>query len=198
MKFIRGLSLEECNEIHTLIAGNEDGARDVSTLPDLEKLHLRNLLKMNCVFRGPLHHGSLSKLKVLTLNNCPSLKSIFSNGAIQYLSELEILKVNSCPEFEELIVVTEIGDHVLPKLEVLLLANLPRFILVSTNETFTWSSLQQVNIYNCPALKSLPFCKDKATNLRSIRGEQGWWNELQWTNKDHFQDMFLPSGELLF
>ncbi|XP_029145191.1 probable disease resistance protein At1g61300 [Arachis hypogaea] len=81
---IRGLSLEQCNGIRTLIAGNENVARDESTLPNLEQLLLNKLLLLNCVFQGPLNPGSLSKLKVLTLKNCPRLRTFFRNRAIQY------------------------------------------------------------------------------------------------------------------
>ncbi|XLS91596.1 hypothetical protein HN51_067604, partial [Arachis hypogaea] len=194
---ICGLSLEECNGIRTLIVGNENGARDESTLPSLEKLLLNKLLLLNCVFQAPLHLGSLSKLKVLTLNNCPRLRTIFRNWAIQYLSELQKLEIHICMELEELIV-TEIGEEVLPKLEVLLLDNLPRFLFICTNTILRRSSLEQVNVYRCPLLKFLPFCKDKETNLRSIRGEQGWWNELISRHKAQYQDIFLPSSELTF
>ncbi|XP_015943669.1 probable disease resistance protein At4g27220 [Arachis duranensis] len=195
---IRGLSLEECNEIHTLIGGNANGSRDEISLPNLEQLLLNKLLELNCVFRGPLNPGSLSKLKVLTLKNCPFLITIFCNGAIQYLSELQKLEIHSCFRLEELIPIIEVGEDVLPKLEVLLLANLPRLRFVTPDMTLRWSSLERVNIYRCPLLKSLPFCKDKETNLRSIRGEQGWWNELKWRHKAQYQDIFLPSNELTF
>ncbi|MED6206981.1 hypothetical protein PIB30_031657 [Stylosanthes scabra] len=197
-KEIRGLSLEECNEIHTLVEVNENGARDENTLPNLEQLLLNKLLKLNCVFRGILNPGSLSKLKVLTLKNCPLLRTISCNGAIQYLSELQKLEIHSCSEIEELITDIEIGEDVLPRLEVLLLINLPRFKSLSTNTALRWYSLEQVNIFRCHVLKSLPFSKDKETNLRSIRGEQEWWDELQWMNKDQHQDIFLPSSELTF
>ncbi|XLR39356.1 hypothetical protein S83_024016, partial [Arachis hypogaea] len=108
--------------------------------------------------------------------------TIFCNGAIQYLSELQILKIHSCFRLEELILVTEIGENVLPKLEVLLLANLPRLRFVTIDMTLRWSSLEQVNIYRCSLLKSLPFCKYKETNLRSM------WNELKWRHKAQYQD----------
>ncbi|MED6206988.1 hypothetical protein PIB30_031664 [Stylosanthes scabra] len=157
---IRGLSLEECNEIHTLV--NENGARGENILPNLEQLLLNKLLKLNCVFRGVLNPGSLSKLKVLTLKNCPLLRTISCNGAIQYLSELQKLEIHSCSKFEELITDTDIGENVLPRLEVLLLVNLPRFKSLSRNMALTWNSLEQ------------------------------------WTNKDQYQDIFLPSSELTF
>ncbi|KAF7842813.1 putative disease resistance protein [Senna tora] len=192
---IRGFLIEKCNEIHTILPGTVNGTREESILPNLEQLHLRNLLKLNCVFGGPLHHESLSKLKVLVLKNCSSLKCIFGNGAVQCFSQLQALEVQNCSDFEELLAVAEIEDDVLPKLEVLVLANLPRLRSVCNNQTLPWSSVELLKIHKCPMLKSLPFDKDKASNLRSIKGEQEWWDELQWTDKEHFQSMFVASSE---
>ncbi|RYR35556.1 hypothetical protein Ahy_A10g050698 isoform B [Arachis hypogaea] len=181
---IRGLSLEQCNGIRTLIAGNENVARDESTLPNLEQL-------LSSESWIPF------QIKGFDIEELPTFKNLFSQSGYSILTELQKLEIHSCMELEELIV-TQIGEEVLPKLEVLLLANLPRFQFICTNTILRWSSLEQVNVYRCPLLKFLPFCKDKETNLRSIRGEQGWWNELMWRHKAQYQDIFLPSSDLTF
>ncbi|XP_028762840.1 probable disease resistance protein At1g61300 [Neltuma alba] len=191
---IRGILIEKCNEIHTLLPGTVNGTREVSILPNLEQLHLINLRKLNCVFRGPFHQESLSKLRALTLKDCSSLKYIFGDGAIQHFSQLHFLEVQNCSDFEELIAAVDYGSAVLPKLEVLVLANLPRLKSVYIDQTLPWSSLEVLKIYQCSRLKSLPLSKERATNLRSIKGEQEWWDELQWADKEHFQHIFTASS----
>ncbi|RYQ85087.1 hypothetical protein Ahy_B10g104598 [Arachis hypogaea] len=54
------------------------------------------------------------------IEELPVLRTIFCNGDIQYLSELQKLKIHSCFRLEELIPVTDIGEDVLPKLQMLL------------------------------------------------------------------------------
>ncbi|KAI9072175.1 hypothetical protein K1719_045842 [Acacia pycnantha] len=195
LKRICVILIEKCNEIHTILPGIVNGTRAVSILPNLQQLHLINLPKLNCVFGGPLHEESRSKLKVLTLKDCSSLKYIFADGAIQHFSELHTLKVRNCSDFEELIAAANSGSAVLPKLEVLVLTNLPRLKSVCLDQALPWSSLEVLKIYKCSNLRSLPLSKEEATNLRSIEGEQEWWDQLQWTDKEHFQHIFAASSE---
>ena len=77
--------IERCDEIETIING------DVITkgvLECLEDLRISNVLKLESIWEGPVHPGSLTQLTTLTLAKCPELKKIFSNGMIQQLPEL--------------------------------------------------------------------------------------------------------------
>ena len=88
---------------------------------------------------------------------------------------------------------------VLPKLEMLLLVNLPNFNTICSTHTLAWSSLELLRIHNCPKLKTLPLDSDNAVNLKSIKGQQEWWDELEWTNNDEvyqrLQPIFAASNE---
>ncbi|KAK7399713.1 hypothetical protein VNO78_10902 [Psophocarpus tetragonolobus] len=204
---IRGLLIEKCNKVSTIVSSdtnrNNMNGTQIETrviLPNLEQLYLENLLKLKCVFRGPLHSGTFSKLQTLSLKNCPSLSEIFSNGAIQHFSELQKLKLEDCSEIEELIRDDiERERDVLPKLEMLLLVNLPSFKTVCSTHTLTWSSLELLRIHNCPKLKTLPLDSTNAANLKSIKGQQEWWDELEWTNNDEvfqrLQPIFVATNE---
>ncbi|TKY60117.1 Disease resistance protein [Spatholobus suberectus] len=171
-------------------------------LPNLEQLYLENLLNLKWVFRGPLHRGSFSKLQTLSLKNCPLVSEIFSDGAIQHFSELQKLELENCLKTEELIVLregTERERDVLPKLEMLLLVNLPDFKAICSTHTLAWSSLELLRIHDCPKLKTLPLDTNNAANLKSIKGQQEWWDELEWTNNDkvyqRLQPIFVASNE---
>ncbi|KAG5015489.1 hypothetical protein JHK82_021171 [Glycine max] len=204
---IRGLLIKKCNKVLTIVSAdtssNTMNGIQIETrviLPNLEKLYLENLLNLKCVFRGPLHSGTFSKLHTLSLKNCPSLREIFSNGAIQHFSELQNLKLEDCSKIEILISKDiEPEKDVLPKLEMLLLVNLPNFNTICSTHTLAWSSLELLRIHNCPKLKTLPLDSDNAVNLKSIKGQQEWWDELEWTNNDEvyqrLQPIFAASNE---
>ncbi|KAJ1420021.1 P-loop containing nucleoside triphosphate hydrolase [Sesbania bispinosa] len=203
---IRGLLIEKCNKVSTVVAGsipmNGIQTENRAILPNLEQLYLENLLNLKCAFKGPLQNGSLSKLQTLSLKNCPFLSEIFSNGAIQDFPELQKLKIEGCSKIEELIVLRGATDKerdVLPKLEMLLLVNLPNFKRICSTQTLAWSSLELLRVHGCPNLKTLPFDTDNAANLRSIEGQQAWWDELEWTNNNEvyqrLQPIFVASSE---
>ncbi|KAJ7967963.1 Disease resistance protein [Quillaja saponaria] len=136
---------------------------------------------------------SLSKLQILEIMNCPKLTRIFNNEAICQLSRLQKLTIKVCFEIEEL---------VLPKLETLVLNDMPKLKNICINKSLAWpSSLEVLKISSCPQLKSLPFRKENATSLRFIRGEQDWWNEMDWATTDDddikwLQSIFVPHVSL--
>ncbi|KAJ7946535.1 Disease resistance protein [Quillaja saponaria] len=214
---IRGCVIEGCNRISTIVDAIDthhnmenghnvdDNGTNRSILPSLEQLYIRNLLKLRCVFRGLMRTGTLSKLKILVLRNCPLLKRIFSNGAIRQFSELQKLKIQDCSEIEELIMKYEgVGTesyYMLPKLELLVLVNVPKLKIICQNDSLAWPSLEVLVIHDCPELKAFPFSKDNAANLRSIKGQQEWWNKLEWENdevKERFQPIYTSSDEYFF
>ncbi|KAK7359136.1 hypothetical protein VNO77_01083 [Canavalia gladiata] len=206
---IRGLLVKRCNKVSTIVSDTSDNTMNGfqtekrAILPNLEQLYLENLLNLKYAFRGPLHRGTFSRLQILSLKNCPCLSEVFSNGAIQHFSELEKLKIEDCSKIEELIILrgdTETEMHLLPKLEMLLLVNLPNFKIICSTPTLAWPSLELLRIHNCPKLKTLPFDNKNAANLKSINGQQEWWDELEWANNNNEVHqrlllMFVASNE---
>ncbi|KAK7318903.1 hypothetical protein RJT34_03610 [Clitoria ternatea] len=201
---IRGLLIKRCNKVLTIVSSDTSGnnlngiqIENQVIFPNLEQLYLENLLNLKCAFRGPLYSGTFSKLQTLSLKNCPLLSEIFSNGALQHFSELQKLKIEDCSKIEELTIPR--GDtDVLPKLEMLLLVNLRNFKMICSTNTLAWSSLEQVRIHNCPKVKTLPFDTNNAENLKSIKGQQEWWDELEWPNNEvhqRLQPIFVASNE---
>ena len=70
---------------------------------------------------------------------------------------------------------TQLENQALPKLEILELIHRPQLISIWVKDSLKWPSLQEVEISKCFLLKSLPFNTVNATKLRSIEGQQLWW-----------------------
>ncbi|KAI4297410.1 hypothetical protein L6164_037302 [Bauhinia variegata] len=138
--------------------------------------------------------STLIALKRLYLNDCMLLTLLPSEiGSLQCLQVLDIREIERLLMFKE---VTERERYVLPKLEKLVLNNLPIFKSICTKETLAWPSLNLLEIYDCLALKALPFGMDNAANLRSIKGQKEWWDNLEWTNnkaQEQLQIIFKAS-----
>ncbi|XVE56737.1 hypothetical protein DITRI_Ditri04bG0034900 [Diplodiscus trichospermus] len=182
---IRGCIIERCNKMTTIADGNRIAGGYI--LPNLEQLHLVNLQSLQSVFEGSLSIGSLSKLHTVVVKCCPMLKKIFSLRVIQQLSKLQKLAIQNCAAIEELIEKDANAGQVspaLPDLKTLILIDMPKLRTISVDTSLALPSLKEIQVYRCPELKSLPFDKHNAANLKSIEAEQVWWEELRWPRND--------------
>ena len=173
-------SIEGCNEIETIINGT---GITKSVFEYLHHLHIKNVLKLESIWQGPVHAESLTLLRTLVLLRCSQLKKIFSNGMIQQLSKLEDLRVEECDQIEEIIMKLEnngLEANQLPRLKTLTLLHLLRLRSIWVDDSLEWRSLQRIEISLCHMLKRLPFNNANATKLRCIEGQQAWWEALQW------------------
>ncbi|KAL6328816.1 hypothetical protein AAG906_003833 [Vitis piasezkii] len=180
MNMIFDCLIEGCSGIKTIIYGN---GTSKAVLEWLKNLHITNVPELENIWQGPVHAGSLARLTTVTLSNCPKLMKIFSNGMIQQLIQLTHLRVEECHRIEEIIMEsenTQLENQALPKLETLELIHLQQLTSIWAKDSLEWPSLQEVKISNCCMLKSLPFNEVNATKLRSIEGQQSWWEALEW------------------
>ena len=173
-------SIEGCNEIESIIDGTRitEGA-----LEYLQHFQIKNILKLESIWKGPVHAGSFTHLRTLTLVKCPQVKKIFSNGLIQQLSKLEDLRVENCDQIEEIVTKLEndgLESDQLPRLKTLTLLYLPNLRLICADDSLQWRALQRIEISLCHLLNSLPFNYFNATKLRHIKGQQAWWKALKW------------------
>ncbi|PSS02918.1 Disease resistance protein [Actinidia chinensis var. chinensis] len=171
---VRGCLIEGCSELVTAI--------DSTTLPNLEHLYMKNLLKLEGIWSDRTKATGLTKLKTLVLSSCQMLKNIFPLVVILQLREMEYLKIEDCSEIVEVVekaVVATGNMDLLPKLRKLILRDLLNLESICLNESSTWSALEKLKIHNCPTLHKLPFSKDNAEKLIK-KPEKHWWDALQW------------------
>ena len=113
---------------------------------------------------------------------------------IQKLITLTHLRVEECHQLEEIIMESEniqLENQALRKLETLELIHLPQLKSIWAKDSLKWPSLQEVEIYKCFLLKTLPLNMVNVTKLRSIKGQQLWW-EAQEGKDDAIQQILQP------
>ena len=180
---MRGCLIEGCDDIETIIDGDSERR---SALENLEKMYINNVPKLESIWEGPVHGGSLAKLTSLTLMKCPKLKKIFCYGVIKELCRLQHLRNEVSLEIKEIITKfenNEFDPKVLPKLKTLELYDLPKVESICTDDSLEWPSLENIKISMCQSLTRLPFNCENAVNLRCIECQQLWWSALVW-NED--------------
>lgn len=119
------------------------------------------------------------------------------------LPQLEHLDLSFCSNLKYVFSFTDTGvgrDSMqggnkvrgLSKLRILQLNHLPNLQRICTPELLC-PSLEYIDVFGCPLLKNLPFWPEggEITCLKQIRGEERWWNNLQWDN-DTTCNLLLP------
>lgn len=133
---------------------------------------MKNLPKLESIWKVPMQSGSLTKLKTLVLSSCQMLKKIFPPGVIHQL-EMQYLKIEDCPGIVEIFEESETSGHphVLPKLKKFVLIDMPKLERICTNELLNWPSLENLEICKCPSLLNLLFITDNAPKLKHFKIE---------------------------
>uniref|UniRef100_A0A453GQL0 NB-ARC domain-containing protein n=2 Tax=Aegilops tauschii TaxID=37682 RepID=A0A453GQL0_AEGTS len=64
------------------------------------------------------------------------------------------------------------------------------------NSKLDFPSLEYIDVFACPRMKKLPF--GQMGKLKSIRGEQTWWDNLEWDDESSFLPLlpFFKSSEI--
>ncbi|XP_028762825.1 uncharacterized protein LOC114721171 [Neltuma alba] len=116
--------------------------------------------------------------------------------------KLEKLVVQNCSRIEVLFKVPAEGEQqILPKLKVLVLDSLLNFKFICSSENLAWRSLEKLNVRKCPNLKTLPFNTINVANLKTIEGEEEWWNNIKRTHPmvhEQFASIFSASNLCAF
>ncbi|KAL0000955.1 hypothetical protein SO802_014736 [Lithocarpus litseifolius] len=180
----------------TNLGRGEGCAARCDLLPNLEELHLFNMINLNSISELSGHHGlRFHSLKSIEVESCSQMKCLLSCGDfIQTLPNLEVIKVNQCENLEELFN-NESGqnispDPMVPKLRILQLGNLPKFETLCRHEE-TWPCLEQVEVRKCKGLRRLPLTNQNAGTIKEIKGESEWWGALEWDD-DQTKSSLLP------
>ncbi|GMN73397.1 hypothetical protein TIFTF001_053021 [Ficus carica] len=138
--------------------------------------------------------GYFQKLGRVRIEHCHKLKDL---TWLIFAPNLNFLWIEDCSALEEIIHLNKLGDgqevtkHLDPfvKLKTLYLFSLPSLKSISGKPL---PCLKTIIVRKCAELKKLPISSEitKIQNL-TIRGEESWWNELEWEDVAT-RDTFLP------
>ncbi|KAF2320170.1 hypothetical protein GH714_024923 [Hevea brasiliensis] len=165
-------------------------------LVSLEYMHIYYMKNLRSIWEGPVNDSSFNSLKCLTLRTCPELTTVFTPRLLTNFSNLEELTIRDCPKITTL-VSCDSCDHnitsILPALKRISLHFLPKLTSISSGLLMA-PMLELMSFQYCLNLKSLPISKASNKNLRKIKGEESWWQELKWegTHHDSWADIFVP------
>lgn len=140
VKFLQKLKdvlIQNCEQLKVVFKMDgvlewEELIRRTPLLSNLTRLELFSLPELKSIWElQPTHqnHASLQSLKIVIIQYCGELKSIFSSGIAQSLLHLKILTISSCLELEQVFdFPQEISE--LP---------VPILFLFSINVLFSWN-----------------------------------------------------------
>ncbi|XP_074283906.1 disease resistance protein RPS2-like [Silene latifolia] len=172
--------LSDCPEVQAIIH-HAEGEKVI--LPSLEYLSLNSLWSLEAIISG--HHllaeGSFNMLTFLSLRACPKLTYVFNLSMMKNLPKLEELVIEDCVSlkyiFSEDVQLGSEEFSVLPCLKVLKLYYLPNLCEIGK---LTWANVECMHFYNCPKLKNLCMTTDDAANIKEIAADKTWWDSLEW------------------
>ncbi|KAF2294492.1 hypothetical protein GH714_011927 [Hevea brasiliensis] len=140
----------------------DDGHTEL--LPQLSKLHLANLPMLRHLWnKDPLGILEFNNLRLLHVENCNSLKNIFTWSTALCLMQLEEIKLSNCNTIEEIIekegpeeATSSADKMILPSLKFVDLECLPKFSsFYSGSSNLECLSLKKLSIYECPSMKNV-------------------------------------------
>ncbi|KAK8368522.1 hypothetical protein V6Z12_A01G046900 [Gossypium hirsutum] len=164
---LKQVRIENCMNLEVVFQTEKvEGNEAPPLLSNLKSLRLKRLIDLSCIWELPTQHVRLESLVDLRIEDCPSLKSLFSVSLAQGLVLLEKLKIIGCGELKQIVTKLEGDEKVLgmgptmvplSKLQSLELENLPdlRWLFKGSPHSFIFQSLKVVNIGGCGELKSL-------------------------------------------
>ena len=190
-------------------------------IASLNTLYLHELPSLRDLFMfRPTATVSCSSLKHLNVSDCNNLKHMFTLELVKYhIQNLQTIYVSSCNQMEDIIVAAaeveeeeeEEGEEdtnetnnlilCLPNLQSFELAHVPKLKSIWKG-TMTCDSLQRFTVMYCPKLRRLPLSvhindgdgegRPSTPPLKQIKGEQMWWDGVEWDTHPHAKSVFQP------
>ncbi|XP_074588561.1 putative disease resistance protein At1g61300 [Curcuma longa] len=137
-----------------------------------------------------LNGAGFNNLRDLHITECYKLKHV---SWVLELPCLNLLHIASCEEMEELI--SNFGNpHSSFGIKMLILELMNKLHRIA-NQPLHFPYLEYILVLRCPRLNKLRFGAEilKSRMLKEIKGEQTWWNNLDWddqSNKDSLTSYF--------
>ncbi|XP_052193542.1 disease resistance protein At4g27190-like isoform X3 [Diospyros lotus] len=202
--------LAECNELQTIIdseqispvdleeddsdeSESESECEEESVLSSLQYLSIHYMKKLESICRGRVSKTCLSSLKSMALHTCLSLTTIFTKEILDNLKNLKELIVEDCPKLSSLVspeCSNSTSDEYLPSLKKISLLELPELVNIS-NGLCIAPRLESMIIFYCPKLNKLSSTDVSSRNLDVFKGEEEWWNALEWNEQDTGHKYYL-------
>ncbi|KAI7997617.1 Heavy metal-associated isoprenylated plant protein 39 [Camellia lanceoleosa] len=168
MQNLEVLEVEDCPSIGVAFDLEglvwEDGISDMA-LPSLKNVELSHLRKLTHVWKdnSPGIQG-FQNLRSLVVNECDSLRNLFSYSLAILLVKLQEIEVTECGMMESIIGSEPNADDAVitnmimfPQLSSLILSNLPNLSSFCFEAcTFEGLLLKTIEVINCPKMKILP------------------------------------------
>ena len=181
MEHMQRLCIYRCNNLKDVkIEMQGEGTQNDLTLPNKISFREKYFLTLSEINVGDCHY----LLDLTWLVHAPCL---------------ELLHVRNCNSMEE-VICDEDEDEVyemkgkrdiFSRIKHLRLQNLPRLKSIYRHPLL-FPSLETVKVCKCNSLRSLPFDSNTSiNNLRKIKGETSWWNQLEWSDET-VKDSFAP------
>ncbi|KAH9714838.1 Disease resistance protein RFL1 [Citrus sinensis] len=196
----QSLSLTNCHSlsslsVFTLASLRHLEALDVTSCKDLEEMEIdyageevKRILKTNGFFSLQRVSIGRSKLRHVTwLILAPNLKRI---------------SMHDCHYLEEIVSLEKLGGQIqnripFARLECLSLYGLEKLRSIYPR-ALPFPHLKELKVDLCPELKKLPFdCTSGLERKLIIKGQEWWWNNLQWGDQAT-QNAFLPCLKTLY
>ncbi|XP_058007400.1 uncharacterized protein LOC110649893 isoform X3 [Hevea brasiliensis] len=163
---LKSLQVEYCDsaEIVFDLEGLSVDDGHTKLLPQLSILHLANLPMLRHLWnKDPLGILEFHNLRLLHVENCNSLKNIFTWSTALCLMQLEEIKLSNCNTIEEIIekegpeeATSSADKMILPSLKLVDLECLPKFSsFYSGSSNLECLSLKKLSICECPSMKNV-------------------------------------------
>ncbi|TYG81976.1 hypothetical protein ES288_D01G049200v1 [Gossypium darwinii] len=191
LKNLKHLEVRECCKLQVLGELLHDGEENQEhPLSNLRSLTLYQLPALRWIFKGSPHSFTLQSLKVVAINDCGKLKSLFSPSLIQSLVLLEELEIQFCDELKTLFADPEIDGEIESKPSSLPL-RLPKLNTLSIKDCAKLEYVVSITLaQGLPALESLSVsCCDELKQVFGMPNEQD--------GVQHHGSLLLPSLQYL-
>ncbi|KAJ1688817.1 hypothetical protein LUZ63_012972 [Rhynchospora breviuscula] len=168
----------------------------------LEYLHFRKMWRMeNVIWKNLNPKDVFPRLLVLEFEICPMLSSISWVVNLPCIQELRVIQ---CNNLKQLICIDEqntrginVSRYDVP-LKKMHLGQNYGLQSISDPMVITFGALEILEVYDCDALKKLPFnTGDPPKKLKKIRGPEKWWTEVEMEDGSH-RSLLRPFFEKLW
>ncbi|KAM3738744.1 hypothetical protein ACB098_09G153300 [Castanea mollissima] len=171
----RADSLEVVFDLEGLKA-NTDHQR-IAVLAQLKTLKLENLSELRYVWKNvPLGIQGFQKLTSIKVRDCHRLRYIFPTSIAKLLVQLQSIGIYNCDAIENIVQrdgEEEATDVILfPRVSSLKLQYLPNMMSFSIKAySFEWSSVKEIDLRDCPKLKTIGSEIQSKRKSKKINGE---------------------------